>query len=62
LQTELDKLNGVWSVSVRAEGRALIYTYRFKEPTQTDEGFYYRVSSVMQKQLEVRCCQARTDE
>jgi hypothetical protein len=51
LQTELDKLNGVWSVSVRAEGRALIYTYRYKEPIQTDEGFYYRASSVMQKQL-----------
>jgi hypothetical protein len=48
LQTELDKTNGVWSVSVRAEGRALIYTYRFKEPI--DEGFYRR-NSVMQKQL-----------
>ena len=53
LQTELDKTNGVWSVSVRAEGRALIYTYRFKEPIQaeTDEGLYYRVNSLMQKQL-----------
>ena len=50
LQTELDKLNGAWSVSVRAEGRGLIYNYRFKKPVPTDEGFY-RANSVMQKQL-----------
>jgi hypothetical protein len=50
LQAELIKLNGVWSVSVRAEGRTLIHTYRFKKPMATDEDFY-RANSVMQKQL-----------
>ena len=40
LQTELDKTKGAWIVSVRAEGRALIYTYRYKEPVQI--GFLQR--------------------
>ena len=55
LQAELDKSNldkaSVWGVSVQAEGRGLNYTYRFKKPMPTDEGFVYRANGLMQKQL-----------
>jgi len=50
LQTELEKKDDqVWNVSVQSEGRALIYTYRFKKPL-TDEAFH-RANDIMQKQL-----------
>ena len=50
LQAVLNKTDGVWRVSVRADRRALNYSYRFKKPIPTDEDFF-RGSSLMQKQL-----------
>ena len=55
LQAELDKDNGGnWSVSVRADGRALIYTYRLK-PVATDDGFYRAQGAIQKQLLELYC-------
>jgi hypothetical protein len=50
LQAELDKTVAGWNVLVRAEGRSLFYTYRFKKPVAVDERFY-SANSTMQKIL-----------
>ena len=55
LQAALNKTDGVWRVSVRADRRALNYSYRFKKPTPTHEDFF-RASSLMQKQLLADYC------
>jgi hypothetical protein len=51
LEAELEKTNGLWKVSVRAEGRSLVYSYRFKNRVATDTPRFYQANSIMQKQL-----------
>ena len=44
-----------WTVYVRAEGRTLIYTYRFKEPI-LDMAAFYRRAAKQEKELFENCC------
>jgi hypothetical protein len=46
--------NEIWDISVRAEGRALVFGYRFKKPVKTD--VFNRALGGLQKNLRDTYC------